>query len=152
MTVCVPRKAEVAAAMQVLQFCLRNTFNAFIILWCHMKVHQFTAVMRDNRCDPLLAVSPSVSSMPGLVMTSSDMPSSSSLTTPQPTTLTPSLSPEEGVWSKIMVTQEQAAELKGRLDINLNLFHGMRSAAVELRLLSLVESAGGFPVHRHIHL
>ena len=48
-----------------------------------------------------------------MVMTSSDMPSSSSLTTPQPTTITPSLSPEEGVWSKIMVvTQEQATEIE----------------------------------------
>ena len=85
-------------------------------------------------------------------MTSSDMPSSSSLTTPQTTTITPSLLPEEEVWNKIKVTQEQAAELKGRLDINQNLFHGMRSTTVELHLLSVVESAGGFPVHRQIHL
>ena len=41
------RKAEVAAArldkyksaMQVLQFCLRNTFNAFVLHWNHMKGH-----------------------------------------------------------------------------------------------------------------
>ena len=47
-----------------------------------------------------------------VVMTSSDMPSSSSLTTPQPTTITPSLSAEERVWSKIMVTQEQAEKIE----------------------------------------
>ena len=69
--------------------------------------------MRGNDCDPFLAGSPSVSSMSNLVViTSSDMPSSSSLTTPQPTTITPSLSPEEEVWSKVMVTQEQAAEME----------------------------------------
>ena len=67
----------------------------------------------------------------------SDMPSSSS---------TPSLSPEEGVWSKILVTNK-LQKVKGRLDISLNLFHGVRTTAVELHLLSLVESAGGFPVH-----
>ena len=43
----------------------------------------FSAVMRGNDCVPFLAVSP-----------------------------TPSLSPEEGVWSKIMVTQEQAAKIE----------------------------------------
>ena len=39
-------KAEVAAArldkqsaVQVLQFCLRNAFDTFLILWNHMKVH-----------------------------------------------------------------------------------------------------------------
>ena len=74
-----------------------------------------------------------------VVMTSSDMASSFSLTTPQPTTITPSLSPEEDVWSRIMVTREQAVEIerKGSLNINLNLFHGRRSTAVELHLLSL---------------
>ena len=82
--------------------------------------------------DPLLAVSPSVSSYPVMVMTSSDAPSSSSLTTPLQTNITPSLSPEEEVWSIIMVTQEQAAEIERNTDINLNLFHDMRSAAVEL--------------------
>ena len=46
-----------------------------------------------------------------VVMTSSDMPSSSSLTTPL-TTITPSLSPEDGVWSKMIVTWEQAAEME----------------------------------------
>ena len=57
-----------------------------------MKVY----LMRGNDCDPLLAVSSSVSSMSSsVVMTSSDMPSSSSLTTPQPTTITPSLSLED---------------------------------------------------------
>ena len=40
------------------------------------------------------------------------MPSSSSLTAPQPTTITPSLSPVERVWSKILVIQEQAAEME----------------------------------------
>ena len=52
-----------------------------------------------------------------------------------------------------MITQEQAAEIerKGSLNINLNLFHGMRSTAVELHLLSL-GPAGGFPVHCWIHL
>ena len=69
--------------------------------------------MRGNDCDPLLAVSFSVSSMSSsVVITSSDMPSSSSLTTPQPTTITPSLSPVERVWSKILVIQEQAAEME----------------------------------------
>ena len=60
----------------------------------------FTDVMRGSDSDLLLAVSPSVSSMSGsVVMTSSDMPSSSSLTTPQQTTITRSLLLEEGVWS-----------------------------------------------------
>ena len=85
-------------------------------------------------------------------MTSSDMPLSSFLTTPQLTNTTPSLSPEEGVWSKIMVTREQAAEIERKARYILNPFHGMRSAAVELYLHSLVESAGGLPVHCQIHL
>ena len=45
-------------------------------------------------------------------MISSDMPSSSSLTTPQLTTINPSLSAEEGVWSKIMSSLENAAEIE----------------------------------------
>ena len=84
-----------------------------ISLELHESVPLFTAVMQGNDCYPLLAVSPSVSSMSSsVVMTSSDMLSSSSLTTPQPTTITPSLSPEEGVWSKITVAQEQATEIE----------------------------------------
>ena len=79
----------------------------------HESAPLFTAVMQGNDCDPLLAVSPSVRSISSSVlMISLDMPSSSSLTTAQPTTTTPSLSPEEKVWSKLMVTQEQAAEIK----------------------------------------
>ena len=85
---------------------------------------------------------------PSVVMTSSAMPSSFSLTTSQLTTITFSLSPEEGVWSKIMVTQEQAAEIERKT----RYFFHMRSATVELHLLLLVKSAGGFPVHRWIHL
>ena len=42
--------------------------------------------------------------------------------------------------------------MKGRLDINLNHFRSMSSAAVELHLLSLVESAGGILEHLRIHL
>ena len=51
-----------------------------------------------------------------------------------------------------MVILEQAAEMERKARFNLDLFHGMRSAAVELHLLSLVESAEGFPVHHRIHL
>ena len=49
------------------------------------------------------------------------MPSNSSLTTPQLITIISSLSPEEGVWSKIWLLRNKMQELKGRLDINLNL-------------------------------
>ena len=72
-----------------------------------MKVHFCLLPLCDTMIVSLcLLMSSSV------VMTSSDMLSSSSLTTPQPTTVTHSLSPEERVWNKIMVTQEQAAEIE----------------------------------------
>ena len=93
--------------------------------------------MRGNDCDPLLTVSHSVSSISSsVVMTSSDMPSSSSLTTPQLTTITPSLYHQmRGFGVKLWLLRNQLQKLKGRLDINLDLFHGMRSATVELHLL-----------------
>ena len=120
-------------------------------LEAHGSAPLFTAVMRDKDYDPLLAVSPSVSSMSSsVVMTSSDIPSSSSQTTPQPTSITSSLSPEDGVWNKIIGIQEQAAEIERKTRYQYKCFHGMRSSAVELHLLSLGKSAGVFPVHQRI--
>ena len=65
------RKTEVTAArldtykspMPVLQFCLSNTFDASS-LESHESAPLFTAVMRDNDYDPLLAVSPSLALCP----------------------------------------------------------------------------------------
>ena len=51
-----------------------------------------------------------------------------------------------------MVTQEQAAEIERKTRYQSKSLHGARRAAVELHLLSLVKSAGGFPVHRRILL
>ena len=64
----------------------------------HESAPLFSVVMQAKNCEPLLALSPSVSSMSSaVVMTSSDMVSSTSLTTPQLITITPSISLEEGV-------------------------------------------------------
>ena len=51
-----------------------------------------------------------------------------------------------------MVTLEQAAEIERKTRYQSKSLHGVRSAAVELHLLSLVESAGGSPVHHQIHM
>ena len=85
-------------------------------------------------------------------MTSSDVASSSFLTTLQLISITPSLSPEDEFGVKFWSLRNKLQKLKGRLDINPNLYHGMRSATIELHHLCLMESAGGFPVHHRIHL
>ena len=49
-----------------------------------------------------------------------------------------------GVGVKLWLLRNKLQKLKGRLDSNLNLSLGMRSATVELHLLSLVKYIAGF--------
>ena len=71
------------------------------------------------------------------------MPSSSSLTTPHMTTITPSVSPEE-VWSKIMGTQEQAAEIERKTRYQSEPLPWYEERRCRVTSSFLVESAGGF--------
>ena len=83
----------------------------------HKSTPLITALMLHNDCDPLLALSPCINSMySSVVMISPYMPKffPDHSTTDDYHSLT--LSPEEGVWSKIMVTHEKLQKLKGRLD------------------------------------
>ena len=98
------RKAEVAAPrLDTLKKChasptvlSEELFQCFVhtSLESHESAPLFAAVMRGYDCDTLLCPL-ALSSL--VVMTSSDMSLGSALTTPQPSSITPSLSSEESL-------------------------------------------------------
>ncbi len=84
-------------------------------------------------------------------MTSSGMPSSSSLSLHDRLLLFLHQQQNRAFGVKLWLLKNKLQKLNRKLDINVNHFRGKRRDTVELRRISLVESAGEFPVHCQIH-